>query len=651
MTRELATASDATIEDAVRHADPAVLRGLLYQLTADSEVLAMPGAPVTMKREREADDANALLLKSKAVDFLKQYRDDGMPPIDIGPVERLRQSLSLSAAYDIPPADFDIWLEELALDRWARGVRWQDAEAPAQRSGFTVAVIGTGISGLNVAVQLKRAGIPFVVFEKNPEVGGSWYENRYPGARVDTASRGYTHLFGYDYPFSHGYSPREVNLNYFRWVADEFGIRDHIRFGTEVEAMVWDDDAKTWALTTRDASGSQTEDFKAVISCVGFLSRPKLPEIAGIETFEGISCHTATWPDELDVAGKRVAIVGSAASGYQTTPVIAKSAAQTFVFQRTANWCFEDRGYVKELAPQIGWLERNFPFYGNFVRFRIASGYNPANMKFGLHIDPEHDDPDTVSAGNKATRDICVEFIQRKLASRPDLIEKMTPKSPPMASRPIRVDTDDNIYEALLRDNVSLVTDGIERITPEGIVAGGKEYDVDAIIFATGFRANDYLWPMDVRGRGGVKIEDVWKIDGPRAYLGSMVPKFPNLFMCYGPNTNNFGGFTVVDLLELVAQFALRSIAGLIERGANSVEVTEDAYWRFAGILDAEDRKMVYMDRRAQNYYRNEQGRSSVNGPIDIRRMYRWLQDPAGTQDGPRDDGLSPRFGEDLIVA
>ena len=652
MTEELADAPDATIDDAVRHADPAVLRGLLYQLTGDSEVMAMkPGAPVSLSREREADDADVLALKAKAADFLKRYRDDGMPPIDIGPIERLRQSLSLTAAYDIPTSDFDIWVEELALDRWARGVRWKNGNAPANRSDFTVAVIGTGISGLNVAVQLKRAGIAFVVFEKNPEVGGSWYENRYPGARVDTASRGYTHLFGYDYPFSHGYSPREVNLNYFRWVADEFGVRDHIRFGTEVETMVWDDDAKTWALTTKDASGLRTSAFNAVISCVGFLSRPKLPEIAGIETFEGITCHTAMWPDELDVTDKRIAIVGSAASGYQTTPVIAKSAAHTFVFQRTPNWCFEDRGYVKELAPQIGWLERNFPFYGNFVRFRIASGYNPALMKFGLHIDPEHDDPDTVSAGNKATRDVCVGFIRRKLASRPDLIEKMTPKSPPMASRPIRVDADDSIYDALMRDDVLLVTDGIERITPRGIVAGGKEYDVDAIVFATGFRANDYLWPMDVRGRDGVRIQDVWKVDGPRAYLGSMVPGFPNLFMCYGPNTNNFGGFTVVDLLEMVAQFALRCIAGLIEQGTRSVEVSDDAYWRFAAILDAEDRKMVYMDPRAKNYYRNEQGRSSVNGPIDIRRMYRWLHDPAGVYTGARDDGLSPRFGEDLVVA
>lgn len=653
MTKELLNATDETIDDAVQHAQAMVLQGVLYQLTGDEELVGLRPGSVS-KFDTGGDDTNetdARLLQAKAAAFLKRYRDQHAPSLDIGPADRLRQSLSLTAGYDIPAEDFDIWLEELALDRWARGVRWSDAEAPAERKDFKVAVIGTGISGLNVAVQLKRAGIPFEVFEKNLDVGGSWYENRYPGARVDTASRGYTHLFGYDFPFSHGYSPRQVNLDYFRWVTDEFDVRGNIRFGTEVQAMVWDDSAKTWAMTIRTASDTQTEHFNAVISCVGFLSRPKLPDIEGIESFKGISCHTATWPKEFDVEGKRIAIVGSAASAYQTTPVIAKSAAQTFVFQRTPNWCFEDLAYVKELAPQVGWLERNFPFYGNFVRFRIASTYNPATIKGALHIDPDHDDPDTVNAGNKAIRDACVGFIRRKLGSRPELVEKMTPKSPPMASRPIRVDSDDSIYDALLRDDVALVTNGIERITPRGIVAGGTEYAVDAIVFATGFRANDYLWPMDVRGRDGVKIQDVWNVDGPRAYLGSMVPGFPNLFMCYGPNTNNFGGFTVVDLLELVAQFALRCIAGLIEQGSGSVEVTDDAYWRFADILDAEDRKMVYMDQRATNYYRNEKGRSSVNGPIDIRRMYRWLHDPVGNDDAPRDEGLSPHFGKDLIVA
>ena len=154
---------------------------------------------------------------------------------------------------------------------------------------------------------------------------------------------------------------------------------------------------------------------------------------------------------------------------------------------------------------------------------------------------------------------------------------------------------------------------------------------------------------MDIRGRGGVRIEDVWAKDGPRAYLGAMVPGFPNLFMCYGPNSNNFGGFTVVDLLELVAQFALRSIAGLIEGGKNSVEVTDDGYWRFASILDEMESKMIYMDPRANNYYQNH-GRSAVNGPLDIRRMWRWLHDPAGPAPAKTDAGLRPYFGGDLVV-
>jgi 4-hydroxyacetophenone monooxygenase len=264
-------------------------------------------------------------------------------------------------------------------------------------------------------------------------------------------------------------------------------------------------------------------------------------------------------------------------------------------------------------------------------------------------VDPDFQDPHTLSLGNKATRDMCVAFIERKLGSRPDLVDKMTPKFPPMASRPIRVDSHDSVYDALLRDNVTLVTDQIERITPTGIVSNGVEREVDIIAFATGFKANDYLWPMEVLGRGGVRIEDVWAKDGPRAYLGAMVPGFPNLFMCYGPNSNNFGGFTVVDLLELVAQFALRCIAGLIESGKSSVEVTDHGYWHFASILDDVERRMIYMDPRANNYYQNG-GRSCVNGPIDIRRMWRWLNDPAGAAPTETDAGLRPYFGEDLIV-
>lgn len=651
ISNELLSASDAQIDDAMQYASPMVLRGLLYQLTGDADVIAMlPGTSTKFGTGKEmADEADADLIKAKAAKYLKQCRDNNTGKIDGGPQERLHMSLSLTAGHDIPACELHIWQEEAAFDRWARGVHWKDNIPPTAREKFKVAVIGTGITGLNVAVQLKRAGIPFVVIEKNPEVGGSWYENRYPGARVDTSSRGYTHLFSYDYPYKHSYCPRDENLEYFKWVADHFEVREHIEFNTEVGAMDWDDAAGMWTLTAQGPAGPCSFAVNAVISCVGFLSRPQLPEIDGMDSFQGAAFHTAAWPEGLDIKDKRVAVVGSAASGYQTTPVIAKSAAQTYLFQRKPNWCIEDETYVQKLSPQALWLDRNFPFYSNYVRFRIGALINPDLSKPAITVDPDFEDQHTLSPLNKATRDMCVGFIKRKLAARPDLIEKMIPNFPPMASRPIRVDSNDSVYDALLRDNVSLVTDPIERITASGIVAGGVEHELDAIAFATGFKANDYLWPMEVRGRDGVRIEEVWAEDGPRAYLGSMIPKFPNFFMCYGPNSNNFGGFTVVDLLELVAQFALRNIAGLIENEQSRVEVTEDGYWRFASILDAAESKMIYMDPRANNYYQHG-GRSCVNGPIDIRRMWRWLNDPAGKPAAETDAGLRPYFGEDLVA-
>jgi 4-hydroxyacetophenone monooxygenase len=648
---ELLSASDETIEDAMQYASPLVLRGLLYQLTGDESLKEMvPGSAGKFVVGSElADPEHEKLIRQKAADFLKKYRDSGAGELDLGPKERLRTSLSLTAGQDIPEADFPIWQEETALDPWARGVHWKSEKAPEAAKDFRVAVIGTGISGLNAAVQLKRAGISFVVFEKNPSVGGSWYENRYPGARVDTPSRGYTHLFGYDYPFPWGYCPRDENQKYFNWIADNFEIRDNIRFNTEVLEMTWDDATKTWTLGTQGPNGVETAQFNAVISCVGFLSRPQLPQIEGMDSFEGLACHSAQWPEGYDLTGKRVAIVGSGASGYQTAPVIGKLAAQTFLFQRQANWLYEDLTYLKPLPEQSLWLDRNFPYHSNFVRFRVAALVAPGGSG-ALKVDPNFDDPHAVSPINKMLRDACVAFIERKLASRPDLIPQMIPNFPPMASRPIRVDTNESVLDALSRGDVELVSNHIERITPKGIVAGGKEYELDVILFATGFKANEYLWPMEVRGRGGERIEKIWEKDGPRAYLGAMVPNFPNLFMCYGPNSNNFGGFTVVDLLEITAQFAVRAIAGLIENGDHSVEVTEDAYWKFADILDESEKGMVYLDKRANSYYQNG-NRSSVNGPVDYRRMWRWLNNPAGDPPANTDPALAPTFGMDLVVA
>jgi 4-hydroxyacetophenone monooxygenase len=651
---ELLTATDEVIEDAVQYMDPMALRGLLYQLTGDEEVAKMELKSdmfLHLVIHGLANESDAALLRLKAAAFLKGYRDQGAGEIDLGPPERLFRSFALAAGEEVPVEERDMWLEQSTLDPWARGIKWKGVAPPAeQRQAFTVGVIGAGLSGLNCAVHLKRAGIPFTVFEKNPEVGGTWYENSYPGARVDTPSRTYTHKFGAHFTYPYNYCPQEENLRYLKWVADNYGVREEILFNTEIQSAKWDDGTQTWIVTANPSSGSRSFRFNAIICCVGFLSRPQMPQIRGMEAFTGVACHTAKWPRDLDLTGKRVAVIGTGASGYQTAPVIAKIAAQTYVFQRTPSWCMPTGTYLSTLPPQVTWLERNFPYFVAFERFRQAWLYGPKPVFESTSIDPNYKDPHARSAVNKLLRDHCVAYIRKMLASRPELVDKMIPEAPPLSSRPITIDEHDNIYGALLRDNVTLVTDGIEQITPTGIKAGGEEIPLDVIVYATGFRAQDFLWPMEVLGRDGIRAEEAWKKDGARAYLGAMIPGFPNFFMIYGPNSNNWGGLRAVDLLELVGKFALECIAGLIVQRKRSVEVTTDAYWRFADELDRSEAKMIYKDPRAQNYYTNSYGRSAVNGPIDIRRMWRWLRDPSGPSPRETDADIRPYFGEDLVV-
>ncbi len=662
---ELLEASDATIEDAVRYADPMVLRGIIYQLTGDESLASVSVgffAAGFLQLAAVTDPADVALIRSKAADFLKAYRDSGAGDIPSGPPERLQRSLTLTAGTEVPAADLDMWLEELALDPWARALEWTEPPAPEAVERFSVVVIGAGMGGLNAAVQLKHAGIPFTVLEKNAGVGGTWYENRYPGARVDSPSRTYTHIYGVDFPYPNPFCPQSENEKYFNWVADHFDVRRDIEFHTEVTSVIWDDAEKVWEVTARQPEGTRVWRANAVISAVGFLARPNLPDIPGLDEFDGPAFHTARWPSDLDLTGRRVAVIGSGCTGYQLVPEVVGDAAHTYVFQRTPSWCFDAKGYLAPFPPQINWLDRNLPYHTNFVRFQTGWLYRPTSAIAAFSVDPDFDDPHAVSPLNQQIRDKRIAFMQSKFADRPDLMEKMTPVAPPLSSRPVLVDRDYSIYDALLRDDVTLVTTGIRRVTPTGIeLEDGTQVGLDVIVLATGFKANDYLWPMEVRGRDGSRMEDLWAPDGPRAYLGAMLPGFPNLFMLYGPNTNQVGGLQIVDIEEMVTRFALGCIGGLINQGKHSVDASLDGYWRYNRELDKAEALRVYVDPRAHNYYQNEHGRSATQGPLDTRLLWHWLRSPAGpphdNQLAPIEehlvesrDALQPWFGHDLIV-
>ncbi|MGE4430319.1 MAG: flavin-containing monooxygenase [Sphingobium sp.] len=633
---ELLNATDAQIEDAVRYSDPMSLRGLIYQLTGDEELAAVG----TVKNRvflaeawNLATDKDVETVQRKAADFLKAYRDAGAPPIDPGPAERLPRSLELAAGQPVPEDELGMWIEELALDPWARALKWPATPAPSQLEAFTVAVIGAGMGGLNAAVQLKHAGIDYVVLEKNPQVGGTWYENRYPGARVDTPSRAYTHIFGADFVFDYPFAPQADNERYFNWVADKYGVREGIHFDTEVLSMRWDEEAALWRIHTRTPQGEREYAANGVICASGLLARPNLPDLPGMADFTGPSFHTARWPEGLDVSNKRVAVIGTGATGYQLVPELAKIAGHVTLFQRKPQWLFPVSGYLHPLPDQVTWLDRNLPYHINFLRFRT-------NWLTGEHVygdvftlDPEWQHEHSRSALNHDIRDGRIAYIREKFADRPDLIDKMIPPHPPFSARPILVDADYNVYDALLRDDVDLVSSGVERIVPEGVVADGKVHPVDIIVYATGFKANDLLWPMEIIGRDGVSVEDFWAEDGCRAYVaGSMMPGFPNFFILYGPNTNPAHGGGIVNHEEMVTRFALEAFAHMILNDEHRVEVKTAAFTRYNAHLDQREALKIYTDGRAQNFFMNRHARSSVMCPFGPAELWRMFRD-----DGPND--------------
>jgi len=651
----LEDASDERLAEAVRFSDPMTLRGVLYYLTGDESLAEVPTGQSRLRAVALMDvvDQSAREeLWERALDLLKRIRDGRFVPEPTDKA-RLSRALELAAGEPIPDFDLEMWIEQTALDPWSRTFAWKQ-EPPRERvENFTVAVIGAGIGGLNAAISLKRAGIPYFVIEKNADVGGTWFENTYPGARVDSASRVYSHIFGIDYEFPYAFCPQAENLEYLSWVADRFDLRDGIEFETEVSAMEWDEAEACWHIRGRGPDGEKQWQANAVITGVGFLSRPELPAIEGLEDYTGPMFHTARWRHDVDLEGKDVALVGSGASGYQLAPVLADKVGSLTIFQRTPSWCFDVPGYLSRLPEPMTWMNEAMPYLRNFARFRISYGSAPHLVAQYMRVDPEYRDEFAMSEVNHKIRDERLAFMRSKLGDRDDLMAKMTPKAPPNSARQVFVDPENCILDTVVRDHVEVVSEPIARFVVDGIeTEDGAHRRFDAIVLATGFKANDFLWPMEIKGRGGITPDELWAKDGPRAYLGTMMPGFPNLFMLYGPNTNNFGGLQIVDFEEMVTRFALGCIAGLIEEGKRSVDVGEEAYWRYNAIVDEYEDGMIYKDPRVKSYYTNEFGRSAANCGVDIRRIWHWLLDPARRPEPGGKDDSEPRpwFGEDLIV-
>jgi 4-hydroxyacetophenone monooxygenase len=608
---DLLGSTDAEIEQHVQSGDPMTLRGLLYQLTGDEAVAATklgeaPGMIMPVKTLVDAADIE--LVRAAAAAYLRTHRDAGAPAVGPGRQERLPRSLGLAAGADIPASAVEFCIEELGIERIPR--RHQFQHVPPDIGKFHVVVIGSGVGGINAAVNLQECGIPFTVLEQNDDVGGTWHDNCYPGCRVDVPSLAYSHSFGLHYPWDHWFAPQRENNRYLQWCVDTFGVRDHIRFCTEVTGLTWNEDTSTWRVDVKDAEGdTATLTANVVISAVGFLSRPKFPAIKGIETFEGPAFHTAWWDHAFDhPSGKHLAVIGTGCSGMQLVPELERRGARVTVFQRRPSWIFEVPIYRAELPAGLKWLDRNMPYYRNFEKFRAVWMVGDHLAAAPYMRDPAWGDPDSLSEINQSARRVSLDYLQRKLGDRPELLAACTPHSPAMASRPV---IDNGWLDAIRGPNVELVTDAIGRIVPEGVVTeSGRIVDADAIVFATGFETSKFLWPMEVTGRRGT-LNELWAKDGARAYLGITMPGFPNLFCIYGPNTNSNPGTIPTMGSELQTRYALQCIEELFRTASTSIDLKPEAYDEYNRRLDEGLRKTIFSDPRLDTYYINEHGRSS----------------------------------------
>jgi cation diffusion facilitator CzcD-associated flavoprotein CzcO len=488
---------------------------------------------------------------------------------------------------------------------------------PAARPA-RVAIIGCGFSGIAAAVALQRHGISdFTIFEAAGGIGGTWWHNRYPGAEVDLES----HLYSFSYAradWTRTHARWDELQRYLESVADKFGLRPHLVLNEKVESITWAQERGEYDVVT--SSGAPHASFQAVISAVGFLNIPLIPPFARGETgFGGVVCHTSRWPAGLDLAGKKVAVLGTGSSAVQVIAEAARVASELKIFQIEPNWLLPkgDRDFTAR--------ERR--------RGRHPLVYQWRRRRLYLQYDLRQIRASHARLGGRANRRrqrAAQEFLETALASRPDLRELVTPQFPVEARRTVISDT---YYAALCQPNVHLIPHAVKGLTASGAIdADGDQHEFDVIVLATGFDAANYLGNFTVTGAGGVDLHEQWGGE-PQAFLGLMVPGFPNFFMLYGPNTNSA---PLVSFYEAQARFAARAIRGLRRRGRRQVEVSAPLTRRYNEWLQARLATTVWAQTRS--YFRARGGRIVSQWPFSASCyiMATRLSRPVATRYGKR---------------
>ncbi len=454
-----------------------------------------------------------------------------------------------------------------------------------------ILIVGAGFGGLGTAIELARHGFTdLTILEKADDIGGVWRDNTYPNAACDVPSNLYSWSFATNPGWGHRYSRQAEILEYMDRVSRELGVRDLVRTGVEVTGAAYDDAAATWRVET-DTGETLTADF--LVTAVGQLSRPAVPDLAGRDTFEGPAFHSARWDHDVDLTGKRVAVVGTGASAIQFVPAIQPVVSQLTVFQRSAPYVVP--------KPDIAYSRPRQSLYRRL----------PRTQSFGRNLtwvlSEQLNKSLTGTAPMKKLMEAGWHALLRAQVRDPALRAKLKPDYPIGCKRLL---FSNDWYPAIVQPNVEVVTEGVVEVLPHGVrSADGVVHEVDVIIYGTGFAATEFLAPMKIQGVGGISLDEAWA-DGARAFYGICVPSFPNLGLVYGPNTN-LGGSSIINMMESQSGF----IRQLVEqvRDGGSIAIRPDVEEEFDDEVQRRLADSVWGG--CASWYRDDGGRITTNWP------------------------------------